>query len=184
MAIYNTSSDSANTAVRALLTKIGEYYLGRSFNTGSGKGKKDWIEIRETYFESKCIYCEENNLKLQIEHLIMFNRKEYGLHHPGNIGPVCSDCNKRRRDENKKFLNWENHLKQICLERNELDSFERRKAKILFHINESEYKYPNLSETEKHSIRVIANSLYENIKMESEKSLALYKELDEAFVKN
>lgn len=43
--------------------------------------------------------------------------------------------------------------------------------------------YPNLNEEEQHAIRVIANSLYENIKSESSKSLGLYKQLDEAFVK-
>ena len=37
MAIYNTGSDSANTMVRAFLTKIGESYLNHSFNTGSEK---------------------------------------------------------------------------------------------------------------------------------------------------
>ena len=37
MAIYNTASDYANTAIRAFLTKVGEYYLDK-FNTGSGKG--------------------------------------------------------------------------------------------------------------------------------------------------
>ena len=36
MAIYNTASDAANTAVRAFLTKVGEFYLGRTFNTGTG----------------------------------------------------------------------------------------------------------------------------------------------------
>ncbi|CAE6902108.1 HNH nucleases [Vibrio sp. B1FIG11] len=40
MAIYNTASDSANTAVRAFLTKVGEHYLGHSFNTGSGKVRR------------------------------------------------------------------------------------------------------------------------------------------------
>ena len=49
MTTYNTSSDSANTNVRALLTKVGEYYLGRSFNTASGRGKVDWEKI-----ESRC----------------------------------------------------------------------------------------------------------------------------------
>ena len=184
MAVYNTSSDSANTAVRALLTKIGEHYLDRSFNTGSGQGKKNWEDIRDRYFEGKCSYCERNDLKLQIEHLIMFNRNEYGLHHPGNIVPSCSDCNKRRKDSGNNYLDWEGQLKQICIERNELDTFERRKSKILYHMNDSEYKYPNLSDTEKHAIRVIANSLYENIKMESDKSLKMYKELDQAFVNN
>ena len=36
MAIYNTPADAANTAVRAFLTKVGEFYLDRSFNTASG----------------------------------------------------------------------------------------------------------------------------------------------------
>ena len=38
MTTYNTGSDSANTSVRAFLTKIGEFYLNRSFNTATGKG--------------------------------------------------------------------------------------------------------------------------------------------------
>jgi len=46
MSIYNTTFDSANTAVRAFLTKVGEYYLGRSFNTSSGQAKKDWLIIK------------------------------------------------------------------------------------------------------------------------------------------
>ncbi len=49
MAIYNTASDTANTAVRAFLTKVGEFYLGRSFNTGSGKGKADWERITKIH---------------------------------------------------------------------------------------------------------------------------------------
>ena len=47
MAIYNTGSDAANTMVRAFLTKIGESYLNHSFNTGSGKGKEIWCEIKK-----------------------------------------------------------------------------------------------------------------------------------------
>lgn len=39
MAIYNTPFDAANTAARSFLTSVGEFYLGRSFNTGSGPGK-------------------------------------------------------------------------------------------------------------------------------------------------
>ena len=49
--------------------------------------------------------------------------------------------------------------------------------------NFEKYNYPRLNEAEQHAIRVIANSLYENIKIESEKSLNMYKQLDEAFVK-
>jgi hypothetical protein len=42
VAIYNTASDADNVAVHAFLTKLGEFYQGRSFNTASGKGKADW----------------------------------------------------------------------------------------------------------------------------------------------
>ena len=46
MTTYNTSGDAANTAVRSLLTKIGEYYLQKSFNTSSGYGKHEWNRIK------------------------------------------------------------------------------------------------------------------------------------------
>ena len=44
MANYFASSDAANTAVRAFLTRVGEQYLGKSFNKGAdslklGKGE-------------------------------------------------------------------------------------------------------------------------------------------------
>ncbi len=181
MAIYNTGSDSANTAVRAFLTKVGEYYLGYSFNTSSGKGKALWIEIRDEHFGSACAYCGDKNEKLQIEHVVMFNRNEYGLHHPGNTVPCCKACNKRERDKNKDFCDWKKHLKIICKNRNEENLYEMRLQKIKD--NFVRFDYPNLNEQEKHAIRVIANSLYENIKTELEKSLSLYKQLDEAFVK-
>ena len=47
MAIYNTASDAANTAVRAFLAK-GVSFI---FNTGSGKGKADWERIRDDVFK-------------------------------------------------------------------------------------------------------------------------------------
>lgn len=181
MAVYNSSSDSANTAVRAFLTKVGEHYLGHSFNTGSGKGKSIWLAIKGEDFSDCCAYCNDNSNALQIEHVLMFNRTEYGLHHPGNIVPCCKSCNKRERLENKQYCHWEQHLLKVCERRNELQLFEARKMKILS--NFEKYKYPKLNETEQHAIRVIANSLYENIKIESEKSLNMYKQLDEAFVK-
>ena len=99
MAVYNTPSDAANTAVRAFLTSVGEHYLGRSFNTGSGRGKDIWKQIQASFNET-CAYCGTAS-KLQIEHLIMFNRSEYGLHHPGNIVPVCKYCNERQKDGKK-----------------------------------------------------------------------------------
>ena len=181
MAVYNTSSDAANTAVRAFLTKVGEFYLGHSFNTGSGKGKILWASIRDEDFSGCCAYCGERSHTLQIEHVLMFNRTEYGLHHPGNIIPCCKSCNKRERMTDKSYCNWEQHLSQVCRTRNEAHLEADRKAKILG--NFEKHNYPKLNVNESHAIRVIANSLYENTKKESEKSLDLYKQLDEAFVK-
>jgi hypothetical protein len=181
MAVYNTSSDSANTAVRAFLTKVGEYYLGHSFNTGSGKGKALWLAIRDVDFQSSCAYCGEYSDKLQIEHVLMFNRTEFGLHHPGNTIPCCKACNKRERLEDKSYCNWREHLEKICSVRNELHLLEQRRHKILN--NFEKHNYPELNVNENHAIGVIASSLYENIKTESDKSLELYKKLDEAFVR-
>jgi hypothetical protein len=175
MAVYNTPSDAANTAVRAFLTSVGEHYLGRSFNTGSVKGKEIWEQIRASFNDS-CAYCAAKT-KLQVEHLVMFNRSEYGLHHSGNIVPVCND---RRKDEQKNYISWESQLALKCGGTSS-DLFLQRKAKILDHIRR--YAYPNLTDQERHAIRVIAESLYENIKSESEKSLSMYRKLDEAFVK-
>lgn len=47
MATYNTNSDAANTAVRAFLTKVGEHYLGKSFNTGAGEAKEKWEKTQK-----------------------------------------------------------------------------------------------------------------------------------------
>ena len=110
----------------------------------------------------------------------MFNRAEFGLHHPGNVVPVCSECNKRKKS-NKKYINWAKQLKFICEEKGEIDKFNKRRKKIEEHIKKE--KYPELSKEEKHSIRVIAESLYANTKSELDKSIELYKELDKAFVK-
>lgn len=180
MAVYNTVSDSANTAVRAFLTKVGEYYLGHSFNTASGKGKDLWHSIRDNDFDGCCGYCGEKSEKLQIEHVLMFNRNEFGLHHPGNIIPCCKDCNKRERLDGNSYCNWEQHLTIVCERRGEVDAIKARKKKILD--NFKKHQYPELNTNEKHAIRVIACSLYENIKIESDKSLDLYKQLDKAFV--
>ncbi len=182
MAVYNAPSDAANTAVRAFLTKVGEFYLKRTFNTGSGKGRDDWGRIRDIVFEGRCAYCGEISQPLQIEHLLMFNRTEYGLHHPGNIVPCCKPCNKRAKKKKDCYSNWIEHLEKICAQKGEEDQYPPRKAKIEKSI--ADEGYPQLEEKERHAIRVIANSLYENIKNESNKSLELYKQLHEAFVKS
>ena len=88
MATHNTYADAANTAVRAFLTSVGEHYLNERFDTAHGTGKKRWDMIKEK-FGNKCAYCNTGG-KLQIEHLVMFNRAEYGLHHPGNLCHVVA----------------------------------------------------------------------------------------------
>ena len=183
MAIHNTSYDAANTAIRAFLTKVGATYLGKTFNTGSGPGKTIWTKIKDEIFDGKCCYCGKVSDKLQIEHLIMFNREEYGLHHPGNTVPVCSDCNKRTKNEEGKHLSWQEHLKYICQKNNDMSSFNEREKRIRVHFEKGEFAYPKLSDNEKHSIRVIAESLYGNIINETESSLSLYGKITKAFVK-
>jgi hypothetical protein len=182
MAIHNTSYDAANTAVRAFLTKVGAKYWGRSFNTGSGSGKNIWLKIKDKVFEGKCCYCGNASDKLQIEHLTMFNREEYGLHHPGNVAPVCDGCNKRGKDVNGRHLSWEAHLRDVCSRNKDLRNYDSRRARIAQHIEKGEFAYPDLSQNEKHSIRVIAESLYHNITTETENSLMLYEKITEAFV--
>lgn len=182
MAVHNTSADAANTAVRAFLTEVGEKYWGRLFNTGTGSGKVIWEEIKNEIFTGKCCYCGRHSAKLQMEHLIMFNREEYGLHHPGNIVPCCTDCNKRKKDNNGKHVSWEKHLSIICRELEQESEFQQRRDRIVRHHTEGDFAYPTLTDNERHAIRVIAESLYGNIKMEIEKSSGLYVKLTDAFV--
>ena len=183
MATYNTPSDSANTAVRAFLTKMGESYWGKSYNTGSGTSKSIYLRIKNEIFESTCVYCGESNKQLQIEHLIMFNRDQCGLHHPGNTVPTCVSCNKRKKSEEGSYLSWDKHLEQICKGLGQEHMIQIRKEKIESHMNTGEFKYPQLNESEVNALHVIANSLYENIKAEIVKSLDLYADLDKVFVK-
>jgi len=112
----------------------------------------------------------------------MFNREDYGLHHPGNTVPCCKECNKRGRRGNK-YLNWEEHLRCICESKGELNKFEERKQRIIKHMKYSEYRYPDLSQEERDAVRIIANSLYDNIKTEHSKALRVYKDLQGAFIK-
>jgi hypothetical protein len=178
MAVYNTPSDAANTAVRVFLTSVGEFYYGATFNTGSGKNAKDvWRQIQQD-FEFACAYCGASE-RLQVEHLVMFNRKEYGLHHPGNVVPVCESCNAREKNETKEYLSWRDHLGRKC-GGTDTPAYVERLARIEAHI--AKYDYPSLTTPEQNAIAVIAESLYENIKAESEKSLTMYKKLDRVFV--
>tara|TARA_B100000315_G_C14407372_1_gene509353 strand:+ start:116 stop:631 length:516 start_codon:yes stop_codon:yes gene_type:complete len=164
MTTYNTSADAANTAIRAFLTKIGDDYLGSSSNTGIDKAKADWTRVKEEVFQGKCAYCGEECPKPQLEHLIMFNREKCGLHHPGNIVPVCNSCNKRKRNSEKKYVDWLKRLELICETRGEGHLILDRKGRILVHIQEE--GYPNMPREEEKALKLIANNLYESIKLE------------------
>jgi len=183
MALYNTSSDVANTAVRAFLTKIGELYLRRSFNVASGVAQKDWQRIRDVVFEGTCAYCGKKEGRLQMDHLIMFNRTGYGLHHPGNIAPVCKKCNTRSKNANGEYNSWEDHLTYICESSNEKNEFMDRFNRIRKHTTEGEYAYPTLTDEEKNTLRIITSALYRNIKGEFENAIELYKELGKPIMK-
>ncbi len=182
MTIYNTSADAANTAIRAFLTKVGEHYLGRSFNTGNGKAKDDWNRIKMDVFEGRCAYCGDECASPQMEHIIMFNRTGFGLHHPGNIVPSCKSCNKRYKNSDNTYVTWEEQLEKICQMKDQRDKIQERKGKILVHIKTE--RYPDFSREEKHAIRVIAESLYKNVQLEADKSLELYRQIDKAFVRD
>ena len=68
----------------------------------------------------------------------MFNRKECGLHHPGNVVPSCKSCNKRTRDkESKEYVGWVKHLETKC---DSSEEFKIRKEK-----NNIAYKFRKLS---------------------------------------
>ena len=115
--------------------------------------------------------------KPTIEHLVMFNRTECGLHHPGNIVPCCKECNKRERNSERNYLSWEEHL--LSMSEN-IDAYRTRKKKILNHIKSE--NYPNLTEDEKNALKAVCEHLYSSTKSELDKSLELYKNIDKTLV--
>ena len=179
MASHYTASDAANHAVRAFLTKVGEHYLARGFNTGSGWGLRKWEEIRDVRFNCTCCYCGETKTQLTKEHLISMSREEYGLHHPGNIAPSCSACNLRKSVDGV-YPDWKAHLRAICSSRGEQEEYQARYQRLQEHIKREQY--PELSTEARQAIKVIADTLYSNTRQELERSTNLYRELDEAFV--
>lgn len=179
MTTYNTSSDSANTMIRAFLTKIGEIYLGHRFDTGNAKGKEIWTHIKEKTFNLDCAFCGIKTEKPTIEHLVMFNRDQCGLHHPGNIVPCCRNCNRREKHpETKKYLDWVHQLEKKC---DSLEHYLERKERIEKHIRDQ--GYPDLTEDEINALRAVARNLYERVTSELDKSIILFKEIDKTLVR-
>ena len=171
MTTHNTTSDAANTAVRAYLTTLGERYLGHGFNTGSGRGKQIWTEIKESFL-NRCAYCDQEPSRLTIEHLSSFNGDTGGLHHPGNIVPCCSDCNRRRKEDSQE-VDWKTHLADI-VERDgrSITTLRNRQNRIEEHIQN--YNHPNLTDDEVAAISTIAKSLYESVATEVKRGTDLY----------
>jgi len=181
MAIHNTPSDAANTAVRSFLTKLGEEYYQKSFNTGSGHGREVWRIIREDEFGGLCAYCGKIPDKTSIEHLIMFNRDHCGLHHPGNIVPCCNSCNSRSKTDDKIYNDWETHLDEVVEDTGgSVTDLNARKKKIKAHM--TKWDYPKLTSDEMNAIRALSRSLYDGIRNEVDKSVLLYQELDRTLI--
>ena len=97
-------------------------------------------------FEGQCADCGEEFASPQMEHIIMFNRMEFGLHHPGNIILTCKSCNKRYKNPDNTYVTWEEQLEKICQMKGQQDKIPERKGKILVHIKTE--GYPNLSREE------------------------------------
>ena len=178
MATHNTGSDAANTMIRAFLTKVGESYLGHGFNTRSGKGKIIWERIKNDTFQNSCAFCGDTNQKLTIEHLVMFNRDQCGLHHPGNVVPCCSDCNSRGQHSREEYFHWTEQLEVKCAT---IVDLRLRKQKILSHIEDE--NYPSLTEDEINALKAVAQNLYERVSSELQKSLTLFENIDATLVK-
>jgi hypothetical protein len=179
MTTHNTASDAANTAVRSYLTTLGERYLGHGFNTGSGKGKQIWIEIKES-FGNRCAYCDEKPDRLTIEHLVSFNRDAGGLHHPGNIVPCCPGCNRRRKEEGRE-VDWKTHLADVVKrDASSIQILRARQQRIEEHIKI--YKHPILTDDEVAAISTIAKSLYEAVATEVKRGTELYWSIHQAMI--
>ena len=173
MATHYTASDAANTAVRAFLTTVGEFYWGKQFNNATGEAKIIWEGIRDNVFNGKCCYCGEKK-DLTIEHLVMMSKEQYGLHHPGNIAPACRVCNRRTKNGDGKYFSWQETLKLVCSKRSEMDLYDARRQKILDHVTKGRFAYPPLDESQRDSIRSIASEIYDATKSVLDKSQKRY----------
>ena len=115
-------------------------------------GKRHWkILVTHAHIVEK---------KKKCEHLIQFNREEYGLHIPANLVPSCNECNKKRS------VGWEEWLKKICKEKGHSEKFEERKKKIQDHIDK--HGYPKLTNDEKKVIADFVGEYYTKVSKEAE----------------
>ena len=184
MAKNPSPSDAANTAVRFLLRKAGSIDLPSMYDTTRSWGKEAWEDIVSNTFSGRCAYCGRVGLALQVEHLLMTNRTQVGLHHPGNTVPCCKSCNQRSRKKGSRieYDTWLEHLEKVCIERNEQDKFEDRKNRIVEHMDESKYKLPLNDESAYRAVRFITEDLYTEISHNCNRAVERYKEILDQFV--
>lgn len=165
-----------NLVVRSFLREVGKVPDEPYFDHSSKKGKKVWGRIKKR-FNQKCAYCGKRDDKLEMEHLIMLNRQQGGLHHPGNVVPACKECNKREKDDaNERYLDWEKHLNNIK------KSDRGSNIDVATQINNIKdhmkcEKYPNITGESREYIAELAESLYQEVKVLQEEYIKKTEEL-------
>ena len=185
MAKNPSPSDASNTAVRFLLRKAGSIHSdGKMYDTTRSWGKNAWEDIVSNTFSGKCAYCGKVGQALEVEHLLMTNRTQVGIHHPGNTVPTCKPCNKRQRKPGSQteYDSWGEHLEKICESRGEMNHYETRRERIHFHMNESQYKLPLNNEMAQEAVRYITDDLYKEISHNCKRAVERYEDLLRRFV--
>ena len=183
-----TPGYAANIMVRSFLTRVGNHYLSEQspddcfyanalnrhgiklkklpgFDVKGKTGGAIWEYIEKCVFDGECAYCGAKK-PLQVEHLVMINKDQTGLHHPGNVVPACEECNQRPpetktpkiKESPTKYLSWESQLKMRS-KKNDLD---KRKKRIEKHIRNA--RYPCLRSCDRERLKKSATKLYEKVK--------------------
>ena len=143
--------------------------------------RRNNVAITENVFGNKCAYCETTDRGLTLDHVDMINRTSLGLHHPGNTVPCCKIC-QSRKPEGRKYPSWEEHLLNVCKNRDENDYYKSRFLRIKKHRENGKYALPNLSDNAKEALRIICEKLYLDVKNQCLDSVNLYEKLVLAFV--
>ena len=160
---------AAGSAVRAYLAEIGSVYLGKVYDPKDDGEHRRWWEATVEHFDGRCVYCNTPEEKLPRgeritkEHLIETNRQQCGLHHPGNVVPACSVCNKsREKRRDGSWPTWEQHLQEIGKKHKLSDqTVEKRRKRIQQFIDSS--GYPELTEEELAYLRRTAAAVHDDV---------------------
>jgi 5-methylcytosine-specific restriction endonuclease McrA len=137
----NTPQYAANIAVRAFLREVSKRH-------GPFVRERHWKAICDE-FGNRCAYCGGGE-RLEGDHLLGLNRKECGLHHPGNIVPVCPSCHKAKSEQARKGKAWHDFVTDRA-----------RRERIVAHTRQ--YEYPIASEGSMREVSEIAAGLYSQV---------------------